>query len=243
MRNRLFFARWTRFQAVEKHPLTPKQLHLHSEDTSDDWTSASSHEGREREEQKDLATNAEVSGQRVGPLEGSCSSLPAKEHYAYEPSPPEKTKLHYFWFSTPLLQVYFGIFLAIISRDVLFLHGINLALGFQMLTVILKWVKCISRSSDLRDIKNYFSWSMRMPLSQLEQSIEGGAFRRSLECTTLFAGYGLKKCVSIWSIYRSHKAALNGTMVIERNNWVRQTDEMYKSYVKNKKYLRHKGNF
>ena len=237
MWNRLF-ARWSIGRAVKKYSPT-------SIDSTDMWTSASSHERREREEHKDLVTtNDEVSGQeRVGPLvDGSCSSQSAKEAYIHGPSAPEKTKLHYFWFSTPALQVYSGIFLAIISRDIKFLHCISLALGFQMLTVISKWVKCISQSSDLRDIKRYFLLSLRMPLSQLEQSIEGGAFRRSLERATLVTGYGLTKWVSIWSISRSHMHDLNGSLVKEWENRVRQDDEMYKSYVQtcknnNEKYF------
>jgi hypothetical protein len=230
------FARWRRGQAVKKHPPTSIRMHLHTDDSSNEWTVASSHERREREVHTDLATNDEVlSGQRVGPLVEGTWSCPSQHAYVYEPSPPEKTKFHYFWFSTLALQVYFCIFLAIISRDVGFLHGISLALGFQMLMIILEWVKCISRSSDLRDIKKYFSWSIRMPIMQLEQSMEGGAFRRSIESAALFGGLGLSKLMNIWSIIwsisRSHMHALNRSLVTECQNWVRQEDEMYKSYV------------
>jgi hypothetical protein len=259
------FPRWSRGQAVKKHP--PMNLHSDGDYTDGEWTIASfsSRERRETrvEHNKDLlAKNDEVSsGQRVGPLvEGSCSSSqPAKEHYyaSYEPSPPpEKTKLHHyvwFFFSTPppALQVYFCIlFLAIISRDAVrfLLHGISLALGFQMLTIMLKWVKYISQSPDLRDIKKYFSLSIRMPLSQLEQSIEGGAARRAMERVTLVAvaGSGLSglgKWMRIWSISRDHMHALNGSLVTEWANWVRQEDEMYKSYIQKKKYLPNSASF
>jgi hypothetical protein len=233
------FARWrSRGQAMKKHPSTSINVHLHSDDSTDEWNIASSHERSwQREEHKDLAaTNDDVTaGQRVGQLvEGSpcSSSQPAKEeHYVYKTSsPPEKAKLHYFWLSTPALQIYVCIFLAIVSRDVRLLHGISLAFGFQMLTVIFKWVRCISQSSDLRDLKKYFLWSMIMPLRQLEQSIEGGAFRRSMENAALVAGFGLTKSMDPWSISRGHMHTLNGSLVTEWKNWVNQEDEMYKSY-------------
>jgi hypothetical protein len=158
-------ARWSRGQTMKKRPPTTSiHIHIHSDDATDEsaiLASSSSH--AEKWEREEHENHEEVSeGQRVGhSIEGSCSAQPAKGHYyAYEPSPPQKRKLHYFWCSTTALQVYFCIFLAIISRDLRFLHGISLALGFQILAVIFKWIKWMSRSSDLRDMKKYFSGSM-----------------------------------------------------------------------------------
>jgi hypothetical protein len=137
-------------------------------------------------------------------------------------------KLHYFWGSTVVIQIYCICFAALVTRQLWILHGITIILLREMAEKLFVWGEFFAESADFRNIKQNISWLVNFGWSQAEKVIQVGGFR------TVVAGSTLRVCMSIGPSYlflliRAQHNEINNRIVSETRDMI---DQIERSRIK-----------
>lgn len=86
--------------------------------------------------------------------------------------------------------MYSIVFLALLLRQPLILHGIHIAVIWFMLRQMMTWVTFITENQETREAVRHLRWLMRYSFQNVQKAAEGDSFR----------GFILTKTANFWTV-------------------------------------------